>query len=297
MKCFKVIFFLILILLTACEENEEKPIAFGILNPTIITVTSQSYGKIYFFPLNIGEFIEIGRIVALIDTTELTKKKISKLEQLDKFTSKMNNFFSNYALLEEQLENAYKDKKRIEFLFADNAATQREIDDINKRIELIKNQIEILETSNNTIINEIRSLQNEITSLDDLIAKCIIKNPENGTVIKKLIEANDTVQIGSPLYQLEDATTMTIQAFVGEEHIRFIKKFQKLKIQIKLNEQNYSTIDGTVINIGEKTEKLPDELMTYIKDPDRLYPIEIQIEKKEKFAPKMIAEIYFIYKK
>ncbi len=281
----------------SCEQSLEKPIAYGILSPTIITVTSQSYGKIYFFPVYVNEFIETGRIVALIDTSDLTKEKMKKLAQLEKFTTKMSNFFSNYALLQEQLENAYKDKKRIEFLFADNAATQREIDDINTRIELIKNQIKVLENSNSTIFNEIRYLEHEIKALEDLIAKCILKNPENGIVIKKFIQTDDTVQIDSPLYQLEDVNSMTIKAFVRNEHIKFINKYQKLKIKIKLKENNYLTTNGNVININDKTQKLPDELKNYIKNSDEFYPIEIKIEKSDKYLPNMIAEIYFIYKK
>ncbi len=297
MRAYLYLYIIISTFLIACERDDEIPIAYGLLEPTHITVYSQTQGRINYFPIKVGEMIEMGRIVALIDTTYLLRQKDNKYEQLMKITSKMNNFFSNFALLEEQLENAYKDKKRIEFLFNDNAATQKEIDDINKRIELIKSQIEILERTNSTIISEVRRLEKDIVYLEDLIVKCLIKNSDIGVVREKYLELGDTVEIGTPLYKLQDPKTMTIKSFFNADYLNLLKKYQKLEVKVMIDNQSYMHLDGVVINISDESVELPEKIAPLIGKRDNLYPVDILVNNGEKLSDGQISEIFFLYKK
>src|SRR5690606_18801377 len=90
------------------------------------------------------------------------------------------------SALKQQLKTAEKERDRVANLVKNDAATQKQLDDANAQVEVLKRQIDAqkstLNISSTTIQKDALPLQMQIEQLNDQLAKCSIINPINGTV-------------------------------------------------------------------------------------------------------------------
>jgi HlyD family secretion protein len=103
--------------------------------------------------------------------------------------------------LQEQLKTAEVEKKRVENLVKSDAATTKQLDDVNAQIAVIKKQIDAqkstLEISSTGINKDILPLGIQIEQLNDQLLKSRIVNPLSGTVIAKYAEQSEMVAAGN----------------------------------------------------------------------------------------------------
>ena len=125
----------------SCNENNEKADAYGNFETTEITVSSESNGKIEFLNLEEGDVVEKGKTVGLIDTLQLYYTKMQLIASQKTVSSKSGNVLSQKQVLQEQLKTAKIEQTRIKNMFSENAATKRQVDEINGKVKVIEEQI------------------------------------------------------------------------------------------------------------------------------------------------------------
>jgi len=280
----------------SCSNNENESDAYGNFEATEITVSAEADGKLLLFTVDEGKVIEEGQIVGMIDTTQLYLRRQQLEAQKYAITSKIDNIFSQIAVLQEQLDNANNDKKRIEFLFKDGAATQKEMDDIKSRIAIITKQIESIETQNQTVVKEVRTIEAQIAQVNDLLSKCVIHNPVKGTVLNKYIERFELANMGKPLYKIADLTTMTLRAYFTGEQLPNLELDQKVKVLIDKDKLSYTTLDGVVSWISPKAEFTPKNIQTKEERATMVYDVKVLVKNDGKIKIGMPGEVRFIYK-
>ena len=127
----------------SCNKNNEKADAYGNFETTEITVSSESNGKIEFLNLEEGDVVEKGKTVGLIDTLQLYYTKMQLIASQKTVSSKSGNVLSQKQVLQEQLKTAKIEQTRIKNMFSENAATKRQVDEINGKVKVIEEQIKI----------------------------------------------------------------------------------------------------------------------------------------------------------
>ena len=110
--------------------------------------------------------------------------------------------------------NAEKDYNRFKNLFADNSASQKEMDDMTANYEMAKARLEAA-----------KQMKNEINAQ---FAYSNITAPFSGVVTSKFIEAGDMANPGMPLISIETPGNFEVMAMVPETEISEIKKGTKL---------------------------------------------------------------------
>lgn len=70
-------------------------------------------------------------------------------------------------------------------MFADGAATSKQVDDVNGGIQIAEKQIQAVKTENAKVLAELESLNRKIDALNDLIQKSNIIVPQAATVLEK----------------------------------------------------------------------------------------------------------------
>src|SRR5690625_7351813 len=96
-------------------------------------------------------------------------------------------------------------------MFADNAATQQQIDQANSRVDVLKKQIRNVESNNTPIINEGKAVADQVAQIEEQLAKSKITNPINGTVLIKYAEPDEVDTIRKPLNKIMDMKTMELR--------------------------------------------------------------------------------------
>lgn len=275
----------------SCNENNEKADAYGNFETTEITVSSESNGKIEFLNLEEGDVVEKGKTVGLIDTLQLYYTKMQLIASQKTVSSKSGNVLSQKQVLQEQLKTAKIEQTRIKNMFSENAATKRQVDEINGKVKVIEEQIKGVGTQNAPIKNEANSFSVQIEKINDQIKKCNLVNPIKGTVLTKYAEPNEVTTFGKPLYKIANLEEMNLRVYISETQLSSIKIGQQVKVKIDDFEQTKEYI-GNIIWISSQAEFTPKIIQTKEERANLVYAVKIRVKNDGSLKIGMPAEIW-----
>lgn len=283
--------FLILINLVACNKNNDKADGYGNFEATEVTISAEASGKIEYLNLEEGAIVAPNTQVGLIDTIQLYLSKQQLIASKNTIASKSGNVLSQTAVLNEQLKTTLIEQKRIQNMFAENAATKRQVDEINGKVNVLNEQIKSIKTQEAPISNEQKSIDVQIKKINDQIQKCKITSPFQGTVLAKYSEENEITNFGKPLYKLADLTTMTLRVYISEKQLNQIKVGQKVTVKIDTQE-DMKSYPGTISWISSSAEFTPKIIQTKEERANLVYAVKVNVKNDGSLKIGMPAEMW-----
>ena len=287
----KIITFLILSSLVSCNKNNDKADGYGNFEATEVTISAEANGKIEYLKLEEGDILEPKIQVGLIDTTQLYFNKQQLLASKSTVYSKSANVLSQIKVLQEQLKTAQIEKKRIQNMFAENAATKRQVDEIDGKVSVIQEQIKSVETQNAPIVNEVKSIEVQVEKINDQIRKSKIINPIKGTVLAKYAEPNEVTAFGKPIYKIADISEMTLRVYVSETQLSSIKVGQNVTVKIDA-EKEMKSYQGTISWIASSAEFTPKIVQTKEERVNLVYAVKVKVKNDGSLKIGMPAEMW-----
>lgn len=282
---------LIVIGVISCNTNNEKADGYGNFEGTEITVSSEANGKIEFLNLEEGDLIAFQKQVGLVDTLQLYLSKQQLIASKTTVSSKSMNVLSQKNVLIAQLKTTEIEKNRIHNMFSENAATKRQVDEIDGKVKVIEEQIKSVGTQNAPIISDLKSIDVQIQKIDDQLQKCKIINPIQGTVLTKYAEAGEITAFGKPLYKIANISEMTLRVFVSEKQLPQIKIGQEVYIKIDgLNEMK--SYKGTISWIASQAEFTPKIIQTKEERVNLVYAVKVKVKNDGSLKIGMPAEMW-----
>lgn len=279
------------VLLSACKNNDDEADSYGNFEATEITISAENNGKLIQFNLNEGDVLQKEQFVGYIDTIPLHLKKEQLMVQKDVINSKSKGVLSQIDVLQAKLKTANINKTRVENLIKDNAGTQKQLDDVQGEIDIIKNQIRSVETQNAPVVNELKTLDVQLQQLEDQIQKSIIINPVNGTVLSKYSEHNEVVAFGKPLYKIADLSTMELRVYLSETQLANITIGEK--VTVKIDDQNgIKSYKGTISWIASEAEFTPKIIQTKEERVALVYAVKVLVDNDGSLKIGMPAEMW-----
>ena len=287
----KIITLLLLTSLISCNKNNDKADGYGNFEATEVTISAEANGKIEYLKLEEGDILEPKTQVGLIDTTQLYFNKQQLMASKSTVNSKSANVLSQIKVLQEQLKTAQIEKKRIQNMFAENAATKRQVDEIDGKVSVIQEQIKSVETQNAPIVNEVKSIEVQIEKINDQIQKSKIINPIKGTVLSKYAEPNEVTAFGKPIYKIADISEMTLRVYVSETQLSQIKVGQNMTIKIDA-EKEMKSYQGTISWIASSAEFTPKVVQTKEERVNLVYAVKVNVKNDGSLKIGMPAEMW-----
>ena len=287
----KIITLLLLTSLISCNKNNDKADGYGNFEATEVTISAEANGKIEYLKLEEGDVLEPKNQVGLIDTTQLYFNKQQLLASKSTVYSKSANVLSQIKVLQEQLKTAQIEKKRIQNMFAENAATKRQVDEIDGKVSVIQEQIKSVETQNAPIVNEVKSIEVQIEKINDQIQKSKIINPIKGTVLAKYAEPNEVTAFGKPIYKIADISEMTLRVYVSETQLSSIKVGQNVTVKIDA-EKEMKSYQGTISWIASSAEFTPKIVQTKEERVNLVYAVKVKVKNDGSLKIGMPAEMW-----
>ena len=279
------------IILISCNKNSEKADAYGNFEATEITVSSESNGKIEFLNVEEGEQLKKGSLVGLIDTLQLHYNREQLKASIETVQSKSASVLSQINVLNEQLKTAKIEQTRIQNMYAENAATKRQIDEIDGKVKVIEKQISSVQTQNAPILNEIKSIKVQIEKLDDQIKKSKITNPVDGTVLTKYAEPSEITAFGKPLYKIANLNEMELRVYVTETQLAQIKIGQKVTVAIDADNDT-KKYEGNITWISAQAEFTPKVIQTKEERANLVYAVKVAVKNDGSLKIGMPAEVW-----
>lgn len=289
-----VIYFFTII---SCNSNQNGFDASGSFEADEIIVSAEAQGVLKSFSIEEGEILTRGQRVGYIDSTQLYLKKKQLESQVVAMLGKKPNISVQISALLDQLKATEVEKERVSNLVKGDAATSKQLDDVNAQIDILKSQIEAhkssLNISSESINKEIVPIQFQIEQLSDQLDKCNIVNPIQGTVLTKYAKENEMAGMGKPLYKIADISTIILRAYITGNQLAEVKLNQTVKVITDDGKGGHSIAEGMVTWISDKAEFTPKTIQTKNERANLVYAVKIKVKNDGKYKIGMYGEIKF----
>ncbi len=167
--------------LVSCANNENPYDASGFFEATEITVSAEVSGRIDEFNITEGQLVTRDELLGSIDSIQLVLAKAQLESNIEALRSSIPDIEKETASLREQLKKQEYERTRVENLFKSNAATRKQLDDINSAISILETEIGTAEYKLESAIAssnaQISALEAQLAQTEDRIARCRILAP------------------------------------------------------------------------------------------------------------------------
>ena len=162
------------------------------------------------------------------------------------------------AAADAQYENARRNLTRIESLFKNKAATQKELDDMRTTFTTAEAQ----RTSAYKMKEEVQ----------EMLRYTRLQTPFSGVVTRKMIDVGDLVNPGQPVMEVENVDKVKITAKVPETAVDALKKGMAVNISIGASQSRADgkTLVGTIDQIVSAADPMSRqfEVKVLVDNPD-----------------------------
>lgn len=299
------------LLLAACNGNGHDFDASGTFEADEVIVSSSTNGRILELPIEEGAMLVKDSIVGLVDPTELSLQKEQVEESIRALSDQTASVEPQVKLLRDkltvqqsQLDNLLHEKTRTENLVRQDAATGKQLDDINSSIDVLRRQMDMtmqeinvqrsnIGTQNRGIMSQEKPLQKRVAQLEDQLSKARIKNPINGTVLTKYAEPGEMTSAGKALYKIADLSTLLLRAYITGGQLSQVKLGQQVKVLVDDGPSKYREVPGTITWISDKAEFTPKTIQTKDERANLVYAVKIKVNNDGLLKIGMYGEVKF----
>src|SRR5574338_387231 len=269
------------VFLLSCSNGNGDFDATGTFESEEVIVSAEATGKLIFFNIEEGMNLKKDQIAAVVDTTQLYLKKRQLESTIKSVLVTQPDIPTQLASIKEQIITAEREKNRIDNLVKTNAATSKQLDDINSQLEVLNKQYDAARSSltitKQGIISQTLPLKTQVEQIQDQINKSITKNPVDGTVLTRYAMQNEVTSNGKALYKIADLSTMTLRAYINGEQLSQIKLGQKVKVFVDNGEGNQKELSGEIYWISSKAEFTPKTIQTKDERANLVYAIKVKV--------------------
>ncbi len=256
--------------------------ASGNFEATEVTVSAESAGKILEFEIEEGDTVSAGRFVALIDTVQLHYQRRQLMFQHSASNVNRPDIQLQLASMRRDLEKQLAEKRRIERLLADGAATAKQLDDINAAVAILKDRIaaqeSTLRNSTASIDESASAIQSQIERITDQISDCYITSPIAGTVLAKYCQAGEYVVPGKPLMKVADLSKIYLRAYFTSAQLADIRLGQEVTVVADFGGDKLYEYPGTITWISSESEFTPKNIQTQDSRSNLVYAVKIAVK-------------------
>ena len=300
-----------ILLLSACSSGGPAADAYGNFEADERIISAEANGQILEFNLEEGQVLQAAQVIGRIDSTQLMLKKEQLQAAIRAVAAKSPAISAQLAVFEkqlnasrQQLSTLQREKQRVENLLKSDAATPKQLDDLNDQITLVQRQMDVileqrsaadasLSTQKGGLLAEILPLEKQIAQLDDQIEKCRIENPLAGTVLTRYAEAGELASFGKPLYKIADLNKMILRAYVAGDQLGSIRLGQQLKVTIDAPGGAMREFSGKITWISSKAEFTPKIIQTKDERVNLVYAVKINVANDGSLKIGMPGEVRF----
>lgn len=267
--------------LSACGNNDIPYDASGVFETTEVIVSAQATGELLSFTVEEGMNVKADEKLGYVDTLQLALKKKQLTATLAATDSKWLDEKRQSASLRQQIINLERERKRFGDLLEADAATEKQVDELDYQIDVLKRQLsateEQLNSHNKSLDGQCLSLEAQLAQLEDQIEKSVVSSPVSGTVISKYAEPGEFVQPGKSLFKVANLEKMKLRIYITADQLMMLKIGQKVKVYADKGQDERQEYEGVVSWISDKAEFTPKTIQTRDERANLVYAVKVSV--------------------
>jgi membrane fusion protein YbhG len=296
MKNLQALLIITAIAFAGCKSAKNEFDASGTFETDEIIVSSELPGKLLSFTVQEGQQVAKDSVVGTIDARQLVYQKEQVQESISALRERTSDVQPQIRLLrdqlavqETQLATLSTEKRRVENLIRADAATGKQLDDINASIDVLQKQMRVTQqqiavqqsgtsTQNRGVLSESKPLQKRIAQIEDQLDKSNIVNPIAGVVIAKYAEPGEVTAAGKALYKIADLQTMYLRAYITGDQLPTVKIGEQVQVFIDSGANHYRAVPGVISWVSSKAEFTPKTIQTKDERANLVYAIKVRVK-------------------
>jgi len=280
-------------LLAGCKNKTENPDAFGNFEATEVIVSAETNGRILQLEPVEGTQVTTGTKIALIDTTLSHLQKAEIDAGMKSITTRISSINAQNDILNQQITNLNVNIERIGKMLKDDAATQKQLDDLTGQVAVIQKQIAANNTQKESVAAELNVSYSKKMTLNEQIRRSSVLSPLNGTVIEKYSEAGEITAAGKPLVKIADLSVLKLKVYVSGAQLGTVKIGKQCTVRIDNGKKGYTSFPGIISYISDKAEFTPKIIQTKEERVILVYAVDIEVKNDGSIKSGMPGEAIF----
>lgn len=272
----------VLLTTVACHEREREFDVCGQVDATEVVVSAENSGKIMWLNVDEGDRLEKGELVGFLDTVPTFLQKRELEERKEGAKTKVVDIERQLRAQYANLENLKTDYERYRTLLSKDAGTQKQVDDLAAQIKIAESDIaaqrQTYEKNNGNIRKEMDVYDVQVAQKADLLKKCYVTSPINGTVLTKYAEEGETVTSGKSLFKIANLDDVFVRAYFSTKQLSDIKLGDKVKVVAEDGTDNPRTYEGVIRWISDEAEFTPKNIQTKDEQADLVYATKVAVK-------------------
>lgn len=292
-----LIIVLLVTMFASCSQNRNKFDATGTFEATEVIVSSEVAGRILSFDITEGTPVVKNEQLGTIDSVQLYLQKLQLLKNSSSVQSSRPSVETQVAAIREQIAKQQIEKRRIENLLKSNAATEKQLDDINSSIAVLERQLSAQQSSLNNSVSSLNAQSSaidiQVAQIEDRLMKCVVRSPISGVVLAKYAEEGELAGVGKPLFKVADMKNIYLKSYVTSGQLMDLKLGQQVKVTADFGGDKSREYNGIITWIADKSEFTPKNIQTKDERENQVYALKIAVENDGYIKLGMYGEVIF----
>lgn len=266
--------------ITACRNTPDYD-ATGIFEATPVTVSAETSGKILSFSIEEGDSVLAGQKIAVIDTSMLVLQQKQLGSQKQSAKASTPDITAQAAALRSQIAHQEHECQRFGRLLADGATTQKQYDDAQAQLGVLRGQLtallSTLDNNRTSISDNTVAIQYQLEQIGEQIAKSTVSSPLTGTVLIKYAQSGEFATPGRPLCKIADLGNIYLRAYFTALQLADLRIGQKVTVIADFGGDEQYEYPGTVTWIAQESEFTPKSIQTRDSRANLVYAVKIAV--------------------
>lgn len=283
MKKFPIIIFhfSVFVVLWACGGKQDFD-ATGTFEATEVTLSAETTGRLLSLTVEEGAQVQEGELLAVVDTTTLRLQLQQLRTQQSALLKSRPDIGKQVASLRSQITKQEREVARVESLLKGNAATQKQLDDAQTQLGVLRNQLDAalshLGSSSETIEQNAAAMEWQIKQIELQLERSRVKAPISGTVLATYLQPGEMAVAGRPLMKIADLEHIYLRAYFTSDQLSKVNLGQKVTVTADFGGDERYDYEGTVTWIASESEFTPKNIQTRSSRANLVYASKIVVK-------------------
>ena len=285
----------LLFLLAACGGKQDFD-ATGTFEATEVTLSAETTGRLLAMNVEEGVVVQQGEVLAVVDTAALHLQLQQLRTQQRALLKSRPDIGKQVASLRSQVGKQEREVARVDNLLKGNAATQKQYDDAQTQLGVLRSQLDAtlsqLGNSSEAIEQNAAAIEWQMKQIELQLERSSIKAPIDGTVLVKYMQQGEMAVAGRPLVKIADLDHIYLRAYFTSDQLSKVGIGQKVKVTADFGGDERYEYEGTVTWIASDSEFTPKNIQTRSSRAHLVYAVKIAVKNDGRLKMGVYGEVW-----
>jgi len=296
------------------KQDDGKLSLSGNVEVTEVYTGFKYPGRIEELPAEEGKQVKKGDRLAVLESAEIGAQVMQARAYLDEAKTKLEELRAgarpqeieqakaNVGFAEAEFAKTKKDFERAEHLFKNGAMSAQNMDAARKAYDSAASQHKrALEAM--SLVKEgprkeqiaaaeqrVKQAEAGLSIIEERMKDTVLNAPVSGVILKKNVEAGDTIATGVPVCTIGDLENPWVKVYVKEDKLGLVKLGQKAEIRV--DSYPGKVYEGLVTYISSEAEFTPKNVQTLEERVKLVFGMKVSVKNlNNELKPGMPADV------